>query len=296
MAVRASELPAIALHRHSYRDRLRSWSKTAPSYLFLGAWSLFTIFTIAWLGLASLKSNREVFREPWKIPVELQFENYERAWSAAKLGTNFTNSLIIVGVSVSVILAVSAPASYILSRVKFRGSSLITLVYIAGIGIPFPLLFIPLFKIMADLQLTNKISGLILVYVSLSIPFTVYILTGFFSTLPSELEDAAVIDGCNDFQVFRHVMLPLASPGILTAAIFNFIGLWNEFQLALIFIQDPGQRPLSLGLYALKNSMTYTGDWVGLFAGVVMVMVPTILLFIFLSERMISGITMGSVK
>lgn len=274
----------------------RQWLRHVPSYLFLGLWSLFTIVIIGWVAMASLKSNREVFRDPWKLPDDLQYANYERAWSAAKLGTNFTNSVIIVGIAVLVILAVSAPAAYVLSRAKFRGRNLLTMVYIAGIGIPYPLLFIPLFSMLASMSLTNKMEGLILVYVSLSIPFTVYILTGFFSTLPTELEDAAVIDGCTDVQVFWHVMLPLASPGMLTAAIFNFIGLWNEFQLALIFVQDPGKRTLSLGLYALKNSMTYTGDWVGLFAGVVLVMLPTIGLFIILSERMISGITMGSVK
>jgi N-acetylglucosamine transport system permease protein len=272
------------------------WLKTVPAYLFLGAWSLFTIIIIGWIALASVKSNREVFREPWSMPTELQYANYERAWSVGQLGQNFMNSVVIVGISVAVILAVSAPAAYILARVHFKGRNLLTMIYIAGIGIPFPLLFIPLFSLLATLKMVNTLHGLILVYVSLSIPFTVYILTGFFATLPSELEDAGVIDGCNDLQVFWHVMLPLASPGILTAAIFNFIGLWNEFQLALIFIQDPEQRPLSLGLYALKNSMTYTGDWVGLFAGVVLVMAPTIGLFVLLSERMISGITMGSVK
>ena len=278
------------------KQRSWGWVKQLPAYIFLGIWSLFTVITIGWIAMASLKSNREVFREPWSMPTELQFANYDRAWSATKLGANFMNSIIIVGISVFVILLVSAPAAYILSRVKFRGRNLLTMVYIAGIGIPFPLLFIPLFSLLATLRMVNTMQGLIIVYVSLSIPFTVYILTGFFSTLPSELEDAGVIDGCSDLQVFWHVMLPLASPGILTAAIFNFIGLWNEFQLALIFIQDPEFRPLSLGLYALKNSMTYTGDWVGLFAGVVLVMAPTIGLFVILSERMISGITMGSVK
>lgn len=292
----AEQIVDIQPIRYQAAPRSRQWLRQIPSYLFLGAWSLFTIFVIGWIGLASLKSNREVFREPWAVPDQLQVENYERAWDAAKLGRNFSNSIIIVGISVVTILLVSAPAAYILSRAKFKGRNLLTLIYIAGIGIPFPLLFIPLFTMLAGVQLVNTMTGLILVYVALSVPFTVYILTGFFSTLPSELEDAAVIDGCNDFQVFRYVMLPLASPGMLTAAIFNFIGLWNEFQLALIFIQDPEQRPLSLGLYSLKNSMTYTGDWVGLFAGVVLVMLPTIILFIILSERMISGITMGSVK
>lgn len=273
------------------------WLKQLPSYIFLILWSLFTIFAIGWMVVASVKTNQTVFKEPWAMPDELPIQdNYERAWAAAKLGTNFRNSVIIVGISVVVILAVSAPAAYILSRVAFKGRNLLTMIYIAGIGIPYPLLFIPLFSMLATLKMVNTIHGLIVVYVSLSIPFTVYILTGFFSTLPSELEDAGVIDGCNDFQVFRYIMLPLASPGILTAAIFNFIGLWNEFQLALIFIQEPESRPLSLGLYSLKNAMTYTGDWVGLFAGVVLVMAPTIGLFIILSERMISGITMGSVK
>ena len=289
MSVRKSARP-------QQRVRDRRWIRQLPAYLVLSAWSLFTIVTIGWIVLASLKSNREVFREPLKMPTELQFENYQRAWDSAKLGQNFMNSVIIVGLAVIIILLVSAPAAYILSRVKFRGSNLITMIYIAGIGVPYPLLFIPLFAMLAGMGMTNSKEGLILVYVSLSIPFTVYILTGFFATLPGDLEDAAVIDGCSDFQVFRFVMLPLASPGILTAAIFNFIGLWNEFQLALIFIQDPEQRPLSLGLYSLKNSMTYTGDWAGLFAGVVLVMAPTILLFLVLSERMISGITMGSVK
>ena len=260
-----------------------------------GPW-LFTVLALSWVVLASRKTNRDVFRNPFTIPEEPQFVNYERVWSNSQVGQAFANSLVTVGTSVILILVVSAPASYILSRAEFKGRGLLTIVYIAGIGIPYPLLFIPLFALLAGLKLLNTIPGLVLIYVSLSIPFTVYILTGFFSTLPQELEDAAVIDGATDFQVFSRVMLPLASPGLLTATIFNFIGLWNEFQLALIFIQDPDLRPLSLSLYTLKNSMTYSGDWAGLFAGVVIVIVPTIILFVWLSERMISGMTLGSVK
>ena len=283
---------ALSKTRKKSRVQLRHWA----SYLFLGAWSLFTIFALSWVVLASLKTNREVFRQPFAIPAEAQFVNYERVWLNSQVGQAFVNSLIIVGLSVIFIIAVSAPASYILSRARFRGRGLLTTVFIAGIGIPYPLLFIPLFAMLAGIKLINTMPGLILVYVSLSVPFTVYILTGFFSSLPQELEDAAVIDGATDFQVFRKVMLPLAAPGLITASIFNFIGLWNEFQLALIFIQDPAMRPLSLSLYTLKNSMTYSGDWAGLFAGVVIVIVPTVILFVVLSERMISGMTLGSVK
>ena len=295
MSQQSLRLEQADVHSAQKRGRFH-WLRVVPSYLFLGAWSLFTILSIAWVVLASLKTNRDVFRKPFDIPPDPQFVNYERVWLNSDVGQGFLNSLVIVGISVILILLVSSPASYVLSRAKFRGRGLLTMIYIAGIGVPYPLLFIPLFALLAGLKLINSIPGLILVYVSLSIPFTVYILTGFFSSLPQELEDAAVIDGCNDFDVFRRVMLPLASPGIITAAIFNFIGLWNEFQLALIFIQDPDKRPLSLSLYSLKNAMTYSGDWAALFAGVVIVIVPTIILFIWLSERMISGITLGSVK
>lgn len=295
MSQQSLRLEQADVHNAQKRGRFH-WLRVLPSYVFLGGWSLFTILSIAWVVLASLKTNRDVFRKPFDIPPDPQFVNYERVWLNSDVGQGFLNSLVIVGISVILILLVSSPASYVLSRAKFRGRGLLTMIYIAGIGVPYPLLFIPLFALLAGLKLINSIPGLILVYVSLSIPFTVYILTGFFSSLPQELEDAAVIDGCNDFDVFRRVMLPLASPGIITAAIFNFIGLWNEFQLALIFIQDPDKRPLSLSLYSLKNAMTYSGDWAGLFAGVVIVIVPTIILFIWLSERMISGITLGSVK
>ena len=170
------------------------------------------------------------------------------------------------------------------------------MIFTAGIGIPVQLLYIPLFFIMTKLHIINSLYGLGILYIALSIPFTVFILTGFFGSLPRELEEAAVIDGCTDFQVYWKVMLPLASPGLITAAIFNFIGLWNEYQVALVFINNPDLRTLPLGLYALSNAMQYTGDWVGLMAGVVIIMVPTILLYTILSERMISGITMGSVK
>ncbi len=295
MSEHSLSLKHAATASRTTRKPLVQW-KQIPAYLFLGMWSLFTIFALSWVVLASLKTNREVFREPFSLPAEAQFVNYERVWLNSQVGQAFGNSLLIVGLSVILILVVSAPAAYILSRAQFRGRGLLTIVYIAGIGIPYPLLFIPLFALLAGLKLLNTIPGLVLIYVSLSIPFTVYILTGFFSTLPQELVDAAVIDGASDFQVFWRVMLPLAAPGLLTATIFNFIGLWNEFQLALIFIQTPDLRPLSLSLYTLKNSMTYSGDWAGLFAGVVIVIVPTIVLFVWLSERMISGMTMGSVK
>lgn len=282
--------------RNEMTSRVQRRFSRLVMYLILGLWSLFTIFSISWIMLASLKSTREIFREPFKLPAEMLWGNYVNAWNSVRLGDYIINSIIVVTISLIVLMAVSAPAAYVLSRFKFRGAAVVTMVYIAGMGIPFPLLFIPLFAILTLLRVINTLPGLMLVYVSLSIPFTVFLLTGFFATLPKELEEAALIDGCSNWQTFWHVMLPLASPGVLTAAIFNGIGLWNEYQLALVFINNPDNRTLSLGLYSMQNAMQYTGDWPGLFAGVVIVMIPTILLYIILSEKMISGITMGAVK
>jgi ABC-type glycerol-3-phosphate transport system permease component len=277
-------------------DKVNKWLRHLPAYLVLGGWSLFTIFVFLWIALTALKTNRELFMNVWSLPTDLQFSNFIKAWTEVKLGRYFLNSLLVVGSSVLLILVLSTPASYILSRAKFRGSNLLTLFFVAGIGIPVPLLFIPLFIILAKISLINTLAGLGLIYIAVSLPFTVYMLTGFFGSLPQELEDAAVIDGCSDIQVFSKVMLPLASPGLITATIFNFIFLWNEYQLALVFLSDPKSRTLSLGLYTLTDALQYTGDWVGLFAAVIIVVVSTVILYVFLSEKMIAGITMGAVK
>lgn len=282
--------------RQRLMDLVKKWAGHIPAYLILGLWSLFTLFIILWVMLSSLKSTKELFADVWALPGQLRFENYVKALFAADLNIYFLNSLAVVLTSVVVILILAAPASYILSRKKFKGSNLVTLLFIAGIGIPLPLLFIPLFIIMTSLAINNTLVGLGVLFVALSLPFTVYMLTGFFGSLPVELEEAAIIDGASDFQVFFRVMLPLGLPGLITAAIFNFIGLWNEYQLALVFLNDPNKSTLSLGLYSLSNGMQYTGDWVGMLAGVVIVMIPTIILYVVLSERMISGITMGAVK
>ena len=282
--------------RQRLMDLVKKWAGHIPAYLILGLWSLFTLFIILWVMLSSLKSTKELFADVWALPAQLRFENYVKALFAADLNIYFLNSLAVVLTSVVVILILAAPASYILSRKKFKGSNLVTLLFIAGIGIPLPLLFIPLFIIMTSLAINNTLVGLGVLFVALSLPFTVYMLTGFFGSLPVELVEAAIIDGASDFQVFFRVMLPLGLPGLITAAIFNFIGLWNEYQLALVFLNDPNKSTLSLGLYSLSNGMQYTGDWVGMLAGVVIVMIPTIILYVVLSERMISGITMGAVK
>ncbi len=237
-------LLSIETNRQKSKQKslLKKLLTQTPAYLILGAWSFFTIFVIGWIIISAFKTNQEIFRAVFQFPKDWQWENFVTAWSAGNFAVYFRNSIITTFVSVFGILAVSAPAAYVLSRFKFKGRGFITTTFIAGMGIPYSLVFIPLYVIMTQLKLINTLPGLIIVYISLSIPFTVYILTGFFGSLPKEVEEAAVMDGCSDFGVFRHIMLPLASPGLLTAAIFNGIGLWNEYQLVLVFIGNDANR------------------------------------------------------
>lgn len=271
--------------------------KKLLAYLIVGGWSAFAILLVVWVIMASLKTTRGLFGSAWTPPTSPVFSNYAKVWVSNRFGDYFLNSILVVSGSVLALLIVAVPAAYVLSRGVFRGRRSILNFFIFGMGIPIPLLFIPLVVVTTEMGIVDTLTGLSVVYVSISLPFTIYVLQGFFSSLPSELELAAIIDGCSDWQVFWHVMLPLAAPGAATVAILNFVALWNEYQLSLVLINSPENRTLSLGIYSLITSMQYSGgNWPGLFAGVTIVMIPTIALYLFLSERMISGITMGGVK
>jgi ABC-type glycerol-3-phosphate transport system permease component len=278
------------------RSALANAFRRAPAYLILGVWSVLTVGAVVWVFLGALKSKREVLLSGWSLPASPQWGNFLRVLSEAGLGRYFVNSALTVTLSTLAIIAVSVPAAYVLSRAEFRGREALTNAFVIGIGIPIPLLFIPIFMILAWLRLADSLTGLSLVFVAVSLPFTIYLLTGFFSSLPRALEDAAAIDGCSNVQIFWHAMLPLARPGILTAFIINFIWLWNEYQLSLTIINSGEKRPLALGLYALQNALQYTSDWPGLFAGVTIAIIPTLLLYAVLAEKMIAGLTAGAVK
>jgi ABC-type glycerol-3-phosphate transport system permease component len=266
------------------------------SHTVLIIWSISIGMLVYFIIISAMKTNRTVFRQLWSLPEKLNMSNFINAWSNLDFGRYTLNSVIVVLAAVALIIIISAPASYALTRMKIRFAQPITFFYIAGIGVPFQLLLIPIFKILAPLNLIDTLPGLILVYTVLSMPFTVFLLTGFFLSIPSELEDSAYVDGCNEFQTFFKIMVPMATPGIVTAGIFNFIALWNEYLLALVFTSSSQNRTLSLGLYSLYSSLQYTSDWVTIFAASVLSIIPTMILFIFLSEKLIAGITLGSLK
>ncbi|MGE5583645.1 MAG: carbohydrate ABC transporter permease [Bacillota bacterium] len=280
------------MNRKQFSVRLFDWFSKGVLYLWCG----FSVFAFIWIFISSLKTNQEFFANTWGIFKIPQFVNYIKVWCNYNLGANFFNSLLAVSLSVIGILVVSAPAAYALARIEFPGHRLIERFFILGLGIPYQLLLVPLFFLLFRVKLVDSLWGLALVYIALSLPFTIYLLIGFFKTLPHELEEAAYIDGCSPIKTFLQIMLPLGQAGIISAAIFNFVGLWNEFLLANTFIQTQSHFTLSLGLYGMQGSMTYTGDWVSLFAGFTVVLIPTLIIYIVLSRRIIEGLTLGAVK
>lgn len=265
-------------------------------YTTLIAWTAFSIFSLIWIIFTSIRTNQELYAGVWALPKTINFENYIKAWNVVNLKRYFLNSIIVTFASIFGLTFLCTPAAYVLSRFIFKGRGFLNNLIIAGMGIPYQLLLIPLYKLFLNIKLADNLFGLILVYITLSIPFTIFLLSGFLRSLPSELEDAAMIDGCSEFGTFWKVMFPLAQPGIITAAIFNFIFLWNEYMLALVFLSSQNNRTISLGLYSIQSAMQYTADWTGLFAAVVIVMLPTTIIYFILSEKVMSGITLGAVK
>jgi N-acetylglucosamine transport system permease protein len=274
---------------------LKSITIRPLAYLILGSWTLFVVYAIGWIVISSFSTTREIFTNDL-LASGFHLEGYISALMTHKLGLYFINSVIYVGLASFLIVFVSAPAAYALTRFEFSGRNLIQGMFISGMGVPGLMLIIPLFMLFLRLNLVGTTPGLIIIYVGTSIPFSVFLLTGFFSSLPSELNDAAKIDGCTENQAFWRVMFPIAQPGIITLVIFNFIGLWNDYLWALIFVNTDERRTLMLGVEAIMRAMRYTGNWAGMFAGIIILFVPTFVLFVLLSETIISGITAGAVK
>lgn len=273
--------------------------RNSPYYGVLILWSLLTILIFVWVALSSLKTNVEVFGSPWAFPatpLDAAKQNYSTAWNASHLGMYFFNSVIVSVASVILVVFISAPAAYALSRIRFPGNTIITYYFIAGLGLPLQLILIPLYVLLNQLHVLDSLQGLIMAYIGVSIPFTILLLTGFFRTLPTELEEAGAIDGASEFLIFWRVMMPLAGPGLFTAGIFNFVSIWNEFLLALLLINSDAHRTVPIGILNIRYSMQYTSDWSALFAAIVIVIVPSFIIYLLLSERIMSGLTLGSGK
>lgn len=257
----------------------------------------FNVGVLAWLVLASLKTTNEIFDAPLGFPDSLKLSNYEQAWTVSNFSAAARNTVALVALAAVTIVTISAPAAYVLSRIPSRMSGRLTLLFALGIGVPPQVIVLPLFVLVQRMNLVDSLTGLFLLYVVFSLPFTVFLLTGFFRSLPGELEEAAALDGCSPGHTFWRIMLPLARPGLITALILNAIFLWSETFLALIFIQSTENQTLSLALLGLMQTLQYQGaNWGALFAGVCIVVLPMLALYVWLGRRITEGMTLGAGK
>jgi len=265
-------------------------------FLALWAWCLMAILPMVWLVYNSFRSSKEIFADPWGLPTALDFGNYVLAWDKSHIGTYFLNSALVVGVSLLVTLLLSAMAAYGLAVMRFKGQRLFYFVFILGMMIPTALALAPLFSLMSSLSMVNSLTGLAMVYVAFSIPFSVLVLYGFFVSLPGAMREAAVVDGASEWQTFWYVYLPMARPGIVTVAVFNFLGMWNEYLLGLVLLIDPDKQTLPIGIANMVVSMNYRSEWGPLFAAMVLAMIPVLAIYSVLHKRVVEGMVMGAVK
>ena len=272
--------------------------KLLPGYIILLLWVIFTIALLGWVFGASFSTTAEIFQgKALKFESGLHFENYAKAWNGAGVAGFFGNSLIYSVISCTILILVCAPAAYVLSRFDFIANKFIQTSFVSAMGVPAIMVVLPLFSIISGMGILNNVAAgrtvLIILYVGINVPYTTIFLLTFFSNISRTYEEAAAIDGCPPMRTFWKIMFPMAQSGIVTVTIFNFINIWNEYFLSLIFASSDKLKPVAPGLYGMINSMKYTGDWAGMFAAVIIVFLPTFILYIFLSEKIIGGVTGG---
>ena len=281
--------------KYKEKPSLKTQIRHLPKYIPLVIWLVFTVAMIGWIFIASLSTTSEIYNDNL-LASGLHFENYINVLKRHKLGTYFLNSIIYSAVGCAGVVLIASPAAYVLARIRFKGKAFINNIFVIGMSIPSVMLVMPLFKMATSLGLIGSRWTLMILYICVNVPFGVFFLSGFFLSLPKALEEAAEIDGCTPSKAFWKIMFPLAQPGIVTLTIFNFITIWNEYFMALIFANKTELRTVSTGLQAIVQSMKYSGDWAGLFAGVIIVFLPTFVLYVFLSNKIIAGVTGGAVK
>ncbi len=267
-----------------------------PGTLLVGAFTLSVLLPLLWVLLSSVKPGADILGDPWGLPSQLRWENYSNAWREAGIGRAFLNSLIVTVASLVILLPIGAMAAYVLAKYVFRGSKTILATFLGGMMFPHFLVIVPLFLMLRDLKMLDTLQGLVIVYVAYSLSFTVFVLTGFFQTLPDELGEAAMLDGCGHAGTFWRIMLPLARPGMIVVGIFNAIGLWNEYGFALVLLSSEERHTLPQGIANLTMTQQYQADWGALFAGLVIVMTPVLVVYWIFRDKVHETMLAGAVK
>jgi raffinose/stachyose/melibiose transport system permease protein len=262
---------------------------------FLLAYTAVVIFPLAIAVINSLKpSLGEVYRAPFALPTEWSFGNYYEAWVGANFSQYFLNSALISGACVLIVTFCASTTAFVLVRMPFRGSTLLFGCFMLGVVIPIRLTLAPLFTIVKSLGLLDTLWGVIFVQSASMMPVAVFILTAFLRAVPAELEEAAKMDGALPFEIYWRVVLPLVKPALATVALLTFVQSWNEYFLPLIFLQSESNYPITLGISQFR--LQFDVQWHLMFAGILIMLIPTIVAFLLASRQFIQGLTQGGLK
>lgn len=263
---------------------------------------------LAWVVMASLKDNSEFYGSPWAMPKGLHWQNFQDAWTTARMGEYMLNSVITTALALALLLAIALPAAYVLSRFNFRAKKFLNTMFMGGLFINVNYIVVPIFLMFIDADkwlrslgiagsFLDNIFVLALVYAATALPFTIYLLSGYFVTLPKAYEEAAYIDGASNFGTMVKIMFPMAKPSIITVILFNFLAFWNEYVIAMTMLVTPnGPKTLPVGLMSLMKAQNAAAQYGRMYAGLVLVMLPTLILYMGVQRKLTQGMTLGGLK
>ena len=275
-------------------------------YIALLMLAISIIVPVAWVFMASVKENSEFYGNPWTLPKGLYFQNFADAFTKASMGSYMINSVIITVLALLLLLVIALPAAYTLARYKFMGSKLLNIAFMAGLFINVNYIVVPIFLMLVDADKVMKSwlgSGLFLnnlfvtalVYASTALPFTIYHLSGFFVTIPKDYEEAAFVDGSGYFRTMVTIMMPMAKPSIITVILFNFLSFWNEYIISMTLLTKEN-KTLPVGLMQLMQAQKAAANYGQLYAGLVIVMLPTLILYMMMQKKLTQGMSLGGLK
>ena len=269
------------------------------------------VVPVAWVFMASIKQNSEFYGNPWSLPLGFYWQNFVDAWETADMGDYMLNSVFVTALSLLILLVVALPASYCLSRFKFFGQKFLSTAFMAGLFINVNYIVVPIFLMLSDGDawlksvfekmedgiLLNNLVVLSIVYAATALPFTIYLLSGYFATLAHDYEEAAYIDGAGYGRTMVSIIFPMAQPSIVTIILFNFLSFWNEYIISMTLMSGTqAPRTLPVGLLNLMQAQQAAANYGPQYAGLVMVMLPTLILYICVQKKLIQGMTVGGLK
>ena len=276
-------------------------------YLVLGLLAVLILVPVGWVMVASVKETVEHYGSPWALPTHLHWQNFSDAWNKANMGGYMLHSVTVTAMALGILLVVALPASYCLARFKFVGNKLLNTCFMAGLFINVNYIVVPIYLMLSDADkwckttlgqamLLNNHFVVAVVYAATALPFTIYLLSSYFATLPHDFEEAAYIDGAGYWRTMLEIIFPMAKPSIITVILFNFLSFWNEYIIIKTLVTDRDQWTLPAGLLNLMQAQQSAAEYGPMYAGLVLVMLPVLILYICVQKNLTKGMTVGGLK